>query len=65
MRVKRESFLSARRNSAMSGYCEDPENTDEAFGDGWLNTGELARRNEDRHLYFACRIKGDDPPDAP
>jgi fatty-acyl-CoA synthase len=49
----------------MAGYCEDPENTDEAFGDGWLNTGELARRDEDRHLYFACRIKGDDPPDAP
>jgi acyl-CoA synthetase (AMP-forming)/AMP-acid ligase II len=41
----------------MTEYWDDPENTRKAFSDGWLKTGDLARRDEDGCLYFAGRIK--------
>lgn len=46
-----------KSDSVMIGYWEDEENTRKAFIDGWLKTGDLARRDEDGYLYFAGRIK--------
>jgi len=46
-----------KSDSVMIGYWEDQENTKKTFIDGWLKTGDLARRDEDGYLYFAGRIK--------
>ena len=46
-----------KSDSVMAGYWEDPENTEKTFADGWLKTGDLARRDEDGYLYFSGRIK--------
>ncbi len=43
--------------SVMVGYWNDPEHTGAAFLDGWLRTGDLARRDGDGYLYFQGRIK--------
>ena len=46
-----------KSDSVTVGYWEDPENTEKAFVDGWLKTGDLAHRDEDGYLYFIGRIK--------
>ncbi|MGO2745639.1 class I adenylate-forming enzyme family protein [Microbacterium sp.] len=46
-----------RSKSVMAGYWNDPENTEAAFVDGWLRTGDLGWRDEDGYLHFAGRIK--------
>jgi len=46
-----------KSDSVVVGYWEDPENTKKAFVDGWLKTGDLARRDEDGYFYFTGRIK--------
>ena len=43
--------------SVMSGYAGQPEETAKALKDGWLHTGDLARRDEDGYLFIAGRIK--------
>ena len=46
-----------KSDSFMIGYWNDPENTEKTFFDGWLRTGDLARRDEDGYYYFTSRIK--------
>jgi carnitine-CoA ligase len=41
--------------SLMKGYWRDPEATSAALRDGWLYTGDLARRDEDGYFYFVDR----------
>lgn len=44
------------RNAAVFlGYLGDPERTAERLRDGWLYTGDRARRDEEGYLYFAGR----------
>jgi crotonobetaine/carnitine-CoA ligase len=43
--------------SLMKGYWRDPEATATALRDGWLYTGDLARRDEDGYFYFVDRKK--------
>jgi crotonobetaine/carnitine-CoA ligase len=46
------------RNAATAlGYFRDPERTAEAFRDGWLYTGDLARQDEEGFFYFVDRKK--------
>jgi len=42
---------------AMLHYFDDPKQTAEAFMDGWLRTGDLARRDPDGYFYFVARKK--------
>ncbi len=44
-------------NSVMTGYWNDPENTERTFLDGWLKTGDLAKRDDEGYYYFTGRIK--------
>lgn len=41
----------------MQGYFRDPEQTEKAFHDGWLKTGDLVRVDEDGFYYHLSRKK--------
>ncbi|OEU75960.1 MAG: hypothetical protein BA874_01265 [Desulfuromonadales bacterium C00003068] len=46
-----------RTESCMSGYWNDEKNTALTIVDGWLQTGDVGRQDEDGYYYFAGRIK--------
>jgi len=49
--------LELRGPHVFSGYWNAPQATAEALVDGWLRTGDLARRDDDGHVYIAGRSK--------
>jgi long-chain acyl-CoA synthetase len=46
-----------RSRSQMAGYWNAPAATDEVVVDGWLDSGDLARADEDGYLWFYGRKK--------
>jgi long-chain acyl-CoA synthetase len=46
-----------RSRSRMAGYWEAPEATAEVIDEGWLDSGDLARADEDGYLWFFGRKK--------
>lgn len=46
-----------KSKAVMAGYWDDPIKTREALQEGWLYTGDLARRDEDGYYWFVGRIK--------
>jgi acyl-CoA synthetase (AMP-forming)/AMP-acid ligase II len=49
--------LVARGGNVTPGYLDAPEETAAILHDGWLWTGDLARRDEDGFLFLAGRAK--------
>jgi long-chain acyl-CoA synthetase len=49
--------LLVRGPNVVQGYWNKPKATAEAFVDGWLHTGDLARIDEDGLLYIVDRMK--------
>ncbi len=49
--------LAVRGHNVMSGYLGRPEATAEVLRDGWLRTGDLARRDADGFYYIVDRAK--------
>jgi carnitine-CoA ligase len=49
--------LVLRGPAHMLGYFHDPEKTAEALREGWLYTGDMARRDTDGQYYFVDRKK--------
>ena len=47
----------ARCTFMMDGYFKDPEKTADTIEDGWLHTGDMARRDEEGLLYIVDRAK--------
>jgi acyl-CoA synthetase (AMP-forming)/AMP-acid ligase II len=41
----------------MRGYWRDPQHTAEVLRDGWLHTGDVARRDNDGYYWFVGRSK--------
>jgi len=41
----------------FNGYWNRPEETEEAFHDGWVTVGDLVRRDEEGYLYIVDRKK--------
>jgi fatty-acyl-CoA synthase len=53
----REGELLIRGPNVMQKYWNRPDATAEAFTDGWLHTGDLARMDRDGDLYIVDRKK--------
>lgn len=49
--------LIARAPNVMSGYLDDPQSTADALRDGWLYTGDIARRSPDGLVTIVDRRK--------
>jgi crotonobetaine/carnitine-CoA ligase len=52
-----EGELLVKTPISMVEYCRDPEQTAQAYADGWLKTGDIARRDADGYFYFVARKK--------
>lgn len=52
-----EGVLWIRSPSVMSGYFGDPAATADAIEDGWLNTGDLLRFDDQGYFWFCGRKK--------
>ena len=49
--------LLIRGPHVCSGYWNNPEATSQTIRDGWLHTGDMARRDDDGFYYIAGRFK--------
>ncbi|MCC3317251.1 long-chain-fatty-acid--CoA ligase [Nocardia africana] len=49
--------IAIRGHNVMKGYLNRPEANREAMRDGWLRTGDLARRDRDGFYYIVDRAK--------
>lgn len=49
--------LIVRGPNVMKGYYKMPEDTEATIRNGWLYTGDLARRDEDGYFYIVDRKK--------
>jgi crotonobetaine/carnitine-CoA ligase len=52
-----EGELLVKTPIIMQGYFRDPEQTREAFVEGWFRTGDLVRCDEDGFFFFVSRKK--------
>lgn len=55
--VNEEGELLVKTPIVMQAYFRDPQQTRDAFEDGWFRTGDLVRRDEDGYFFFVARKK--------
>lgn len=49
--------IAVQSGTVMSGYWNNAEATDRTFTNGWMRTGDIARRDDDGYYYFVGRSK--------
>lgn len=49
--------LVVQGENVMQGYYNQPEETKKALRNGWLHTGDLAKKDEDGYIYIVDRKK--------
>lgn len=47
----------AKGDNVMLGYLNDPESNKRTLRDGWLRTGDMAKKDEDGFIYLVAREK--------
>jgi long-chain acyl-CoA synthetase len=47
----------AKGDNVMLGYLNDPESNKRTLRDGWLRTGDMAKKDEDGYIYLVAREK--------
>ena len=52
-----EGRLWVKTRAATVGYWDDPAATEAAFRDGWLDSGDVMRVDDDGYFYFRGRKK--------
>lgn len=57
LRLSTEGELLVKGPNVMRGYWQDPARTAEVLNDGWYATGDLARIDEQGHLWLLGRAK--------
>lgn len=55
--VNESGEVLVRGNHIMLEYWNRPDATRETIVDGWLHTGDVARKDEDEYIYIQDRIK--------
>ncbi|MFC1497252.1 acyl-[ACP]--phospholipid O-acyltransferase [Verrucomicrobiota bacterium] len=51
-----EGVLFVKGPNVMMGYLHNPEKTAEVLKDGWYNTGDIAKMDEDGFVYIVDRL---------
>ncbi len=55
--VNQVGELAVRGDNVMQGYFKQEEETRRALADGWLLTGDMAKKDEDGYIYIVDRKK--------
>jgi len=52
----KQGVLEVKTSTMMSGYLNLPETTAQKVRDGWINTGDIFRRDENNFYYYVGRF---------